>query len=233
MGTYSDHEQRLLDQQSGAALDRQAQRREANAKPKLRRYICVLRTDSYGPSAEMKELPGGAYVLYSDIQHLMTQSETTCEHPLGELLYHGFVSGRVGDYRCNRCNEVIYLPALDAREWSAARAELKANAEPDECEHQWLESVSRPGTRVCDACGARQRSTLDRETEEHDAHCRSIKSLDIGCDCGGFDLRRFERAPCYLCGYNGECYYRPEFHPCAALYHERVAVKTNCNGEPT
>jgi hypothetical protein len=75
MGTYSDHEQRLLDQQSGAALDRQAQRREANAKPKLRRYICVLRTDSYGSSAEMKELPGGAYVLYSDIQHLLTQSE--------------------------------------------------------------------------------------------------------------------------------------------------------------
>jgi hypothetical protein len=31
MSTYSDHEQRMLDQQSGAELDRQAERREAKA----------------------------------------------------------------------------------------------------------------------------------------------------------------------------------------------------------
>ena len=34
-----------------------------------------------------------------------------------------------------------------------------------------------------------------------------------------FDAERFERAPCYLCGYNGRGYYQPETHPCAAKYH--------------
>lgn len=69
------------------------------------------------------------------------QVETPCEHPLGLLMYHGFVSGQVGDYRCDRCSTVIYLPNLDSREWAAARAALKAsstqktNGEPVECEH--------------------------------------------------------------------------------------------------
>ena len=30
---------------------------------------------------------------------------------------------------------------------------------------------------------------------------------------------RFERAPCYLCGYNSHDYYQPNVHPCAKLYH--------------
>lgn len=33
------------------------------------------------------------------------------------------------------------------------------------------------------------------------------------------ERKRFERAPCYLCGYNGEGYYQPGNHPCAAMYH--------------
>lgn len=33
------------------------------------------------------------------------------------------------------------------------------------------------------------------------------------------ERKRFERAPCYLCGYNGEGYYQPGNHPCAARYH--------------
>lgn len=32
------------------------------------------------------------------------------------------------------------------------------------------------------------------------------------------DRARFERAPCYICGYNGPGYYRPDTHPCAAKY---------------
>lgn len=32
----------------------------------------------------------------------------------------------------------------------------------------------------------------------------------------------FEEAPCFLCGYNGPGYYKPEQHPCAALYHEAM-----------
>ena len=38
-----------------------------------------------------------------------------------------------------------------------------------------------------------------------------------------FDAERFERAPCYLCGYNGRGYYQPETHPCAAKYHAHPA----------
>lgn len=39
-------------------------------------------------------------------------------------------------------------------------------------------------------------------------------------DTGGrFDRKRFEQAPCYLCGYNGEGYYSSNIHPCAAIYH--------------
>ena len=34
------------------------------------------------------------------------------------------------------------------------------------------------------------------------------------------DVRRFERAPCYLCGYNGPGYFQPNLHPCASRYHE-------------
>lgn len=33
----------------------------------LRRYCCVLRTDEMGPSAEMKQIDGGAYVLFAEV----------------------------------------------------------------------------------------------------------------------------------------------------------------------
>jgi hypothetical protein len=33
------------------------------------------------------------------------------------------------------------------------------------------------------------------------------------------DKKRFEIAPCYLCGYNGELYFQPDIHPCAKEYH--------------
>ena len=39
-----------------------------------------------------------------------SQSETTCLHPAKDLYYHGAVSGRLGDFRCNNCNEVLQLP---------------------------------------------------------------------------------------------------------------------------
>lgn len=32
----------------------------------------------------------------------------------------------------------------------------------------------------------------------------------------------FERAPCYICGYNGGGYFQPETHPCAREYQEQV-----------
>ena len=37
-----------------------------------------------------------------------------------------------------------------------------------------------------------------------------------------FDRKRFERAPCYVCGYNGPGYYQPDSHPCAKLYHDKT-----------
>lgn len=36
------------------------------------------------------------------------------------------------------------------------------------------------------------------------------------------DLKRFQKAPCYICGYNGPNYYQPEVHECAGLYHEQT-----------
>jgi Cys-tRNA synthase (O-phospho-L-seryl-tRNA:Cys-tRNA synthase) len=34
-----------------------------------------------------------------------------------------------------------------------------------------------------------------------------------------FNRKRFEQAPCYVCGYNSHDYYQPSVHPCAARYH--------------
>lgn len=36
------------------------------------------------------------------------------------------------------------------------------------------------------------------------------------------DLKRFQSAPCYVCGYNGPDYYQSEVHECAGLYHEQT-----------
>ena len=45
---------------------------------------------------------------------------------------------------------------------------------------------------------------------------------------GAIDRARFERAPCYMCGYNGPGYYKPDTHPCAAKYHAALS-KENSN----
>lgn len=47
----------------------------------------------------------------------------------------------------------------------------------------------------------------------------SIDAVQPAAVDGAIDKARFERAPCYLCGYNGPGYYRPDTHPCAAKYH--------------
>lgn len=46
---------------------------------------------------------------------------------------------------------------------------------------------------------------------------------------GHFNRTAFEKAPCYICGYNGIEYYQPSTHPCAKLFHEQ-ALNTQ---EPT
>jgi hypothetical protein len=45
------------------------------------------------------------------------------------------------------------------------------------------------------------------------------------------DKRRFAKAPCYLCGYNGPGYYQPNTHPCAAKYHVEDAEPVAQEGE--
>lgn len=44
---------------------------------------------------------------------------------------------------------------------------------------------------------------------------------------------RFEQSPCPICDYNGEGYFQPEKHPCAAMYHaaqsRRLHVTTQSN----
>lgn len=44
-----------------------------------------------------------------------------------------------------------------------------------------------------------------------------------GCE---IDTRRFEQAPCYLCGYNSHSYYQPSVHKCAARYHAAIDAAT-------
>jgi hypothetical protein len=39
------------------------------------------------------------------------------------------------------------------------------------------------------------------------------------------DVKRFEQAPCYLCGYNGTEYFAPETHSCAGAYHRVVRAR--------
>jgi hypothetical protein len=40
-----------------------------------------------------------------------------------------------------------------------------------------------------------------------------------------FDRKRFEQAPCYLCGYNGAGYYNTQMHRCAEQYHASSAAE--------
>lgn len=35
-----------------------------------------------------------------------------------------------------------------------------------------------------------------------------------------FELGEMSNPPCFNCGYNGEHYFNPEFHPCAKQHHE-------------
>lgn len=39
-----------------------------------------------------------------------------------------------------------------------------------------------------------------------------------------FDRKRFEQAPCYLCGYNGHGYFQPGQHACAERYHAETTA---------
>lgn len=36
------------------------------------------------------------------------------------------------------------------------------------------------------------------------------------------DLKRFQKAPCYICGYSGPNYYQSDVHKCASLYHAQT-----------
>lgn len=38
-----------------------------------------------------------------------------------------------------------------------------------------------------------------------------------------FDRTRFEAAPCYICGYNGQGYFQPDLHKCSTQYHSSAA----------
>lgn len=46
-----------------------------------------------------------------------------------------------------------------------------------------------------------------------------LEQVERGALRNIFNLKKFEQAPCYLCGYNGEMYYQSGKHPCADLYH--------------
>jgi hypothetical protein len=87
------------------------------------------------------------------------ETREPCAHPLGALFHHGFVSGKLHDYRCNLCNTVVNIPGLDCRIWATARIDFqnataqKASAsqtntasEPQPSPDRALEEVTRPYT---------------------------------------------------------------------------------------
>lgn len=41
-----------------------------------------------------------------------------------------------------------------------------------------------------------------------------------------FSLGAMERAPCFVCGYNGHSYFQPNVHPCAERHHRLFDVTT-------
>jgi hypothetical protein len=43
------------------------------------------------------------------------------------------------------------------------------------------------------------------------------------------DVSRFEKAPCYICGYNGVGYFQPSVHPCAEKYHAELHKNADAN----
>jgi hypothetical protein len=40
------------------------------------------------------------------------------------------------------------------------------------------------------------------------------------------DVKRFEAAPCYLCGYKGHSYFQPNMHVCAERYHAAIRARS-------
>lgn len=57
-----------------------------------------------------------------------------------------------------------------------------------------------------------------RYQERMDAFLTDQPSAAPRCSCP-FDRKRFESAPCYICGYNGPGYFQTKTHSCAAAYH--------------
>jgi hypothetical protein len=64
------------------------------------------------------------YQKFHDALHASeSPAKAICPHPVDKLFYHGFVSGNIGDFRCDQCNTVINRCDLDPRAVAAIRAE--------------------------------------------------------------------------------------------------------------
>ncbi|MCA3182399.1 MAG: hypothetical protein INH13_02040, partial [Cupriavidus sp.] len=98
-------------------------------------------------------------------------------------------------------------------------------------EHDQFDSSSYPIGRLCHEAAA----ALRARASTHADNCWSWGKGHYECAVGQIerlqiDKAKFERAPCYLCGYNGRGYYQPDTHPCAAKYHAaQQARKENSN----
>lgn len=47
----------------------------------------------------------------------------------------------------------------------------------------------------------------------------ALSAAPASASVAEIDRKRFEKAPCYLCGYNGPGYFQPISHECASRYH--------------
>ena len=107
--------------------------------------------------------------------------------------------------------EVLVLPTT-VREWSRAVAALEARLERAMNELRGACSCrfGDDGETAITTCALH--AALEAERDEWKRKC-----------LGGFSRKRFESAPCYLCGYNGAGYFQPDQHSCAEFYHSRRA----------
>jgi hypothetical protein len=55
--------------------------------------------------------------------------ETVCKHPMNLVHYHGFVSGRLLDFRCTVCNTIFQYTTAEAADWEQIRDGLQAARE--------------------------------------------------------------------------------------------------------
>lgn len=135
------------------------------------------------------------------MRDLVQRLRDECERLAGHSLEHGYAeSGIAANLADEAIEEIERLRRIEelALIWSAYQDD-ESKANPD---------LLMPSLDAADAL--------------YDAVSARLSDPTPAALVGRMDLKRFEKAPCYICGYNGPNYYQAEVHECAGLYHEQT-----------